>query len=67
MKVFEVTIEISNGKEINTSVQYVTSEENTLKSVADYFTRHCEQYEEDLKSVCEVITIVQDIKKNLVD
>jgi hypothetical protein len=65
MKVFEVTTEhIKNdSKEIIPSVQYVTSEENTIKSVVDYFTNHCEQYEEDLKSVREVVVIVQHLKK----
>ena len=63
MKVFEVTCEYvgSDGKEIIKECQYVTSKENTLKSVADYFTEHCEQYEKDLLGVCEVLTIVQNI------
>lgn len=63
MKVFEVTIEYceGNSKKITTSRQYVTSQADTLKSVVDYFTKHCEQYEEELKGVQEVVTIAQHI------
>ena len=63
MKVFEVKTEHCEGdsKEITTTIQYVTSEKNTLKSVVDYFTLECEQYEKDLIRVSEVITIVQYI------
>ena len=64
MKVFEVTTEYCKGdsKEIETMVQYVTSQSDTLKSVVDYFTAHCEQYGEDLKGVREVLVLVQHIK-----
>lgn len=64
MKVFEVTTESypSDSNKIETSVQYVTAEDNNLKSVADHFTMHCEQYEEELKGVREVLVIVQHIK-----
>ena len=63
MKVFEVITEHYPGdsKEILKSVQYVTSENDTLKSVADHFTEHCYQYEKDLISVREVLVIVQHI------
>lgn len=63
MKVFEVTIEYMHNKsnEIITEVQYVTSNEDTIKSVTDYFTQHCHEYEKDLKGVREVLTIVQNI------
>ena len=63
MKVFEVTYEYCHGgsKEITTERQYVTSEEGTLKSVTDYFTQHCLEYEKDLISVREALTIVQHI------
>jgi ribosomal protein S15P/S13E len=63
MKVFEVISEFcrSDSKEITTEVQYVTSEKDTLQSVTDYFTKHCEEYEKDLKGVREVLTIVQHI------
>jgi len=63
MKVFEITTEHCEGdsKEITTTVQYVTSTANTLKSVTDYFTGHCEQYEKELKSVREVLVIVEHI------
>ena len=64
MKVFEVITEHCEGdsKEITTTRQYVTSDDNTLKSVCDYFTTHCEQYEQDLISVRDILTIVQNIK-----
>jgi len=64
MKVFEVTIEYcrEDSNEIITERQYVTSEEDTLKSVTDYFTNHCYEYDKELKSVREVVTIVQHIK-----
>ena len=62
MKVFEViTEECGEGKEIVSTVQYVTSKHDTLKSVTDYFTEFCEQYEKDLKSVREVLTISEHI------
>jgi len=65
MKVFEVTTEhySEDSKQISKQVQYVTTDKNTLKSVVDYFTKHCEQYEEDLIGVREIIVIVQHIKE----
>ena len=65
MKVFEVTTEHceADSKEITTTVQYVTSEENTIMSVVDHFTRHCYEYEKDLKGVREVLVIVQHLSK----
>lgn len=69
MKVFEVICQFcpDDSKEILTETEYVTSEENTLKSVVDYFTRHCYEYEKDLISVREVLTIVQHIKEQKVE
>jgi ribosomal protein S15P/S13E len=66
MKVFEVISEYCPGdsKEVITERQYVTSEEDTLLSVTKYFTRHCEEYERDLKSVREVLIIVQHISES---
>ena len=65
MKVFEVTADYCEGdsKEIITERQFVTSEDDTLKSVTDHFTIHCEQYEKDLKGVREILVIVQHIGK----
>ena len=65
MKVFEVITEYSDGdsKEIHTMVQYVTSEENTLLSVTEYFTKHCEEYDKELKSVKEIVVITEHIKQ----
>lgn len=64
MKVFEVTTEHceNDSKEITTTVQYVTSEEDTLMSVVDHFTRHCYEYEKSLIGVREVLVIVQHIQ-----
>jgi ribosomal protein S15P/S13E len=64
MKVFEVVIEFCRDKSqiIEKDVQYVTSEENTLLSVAEYFAQHCFEYEKDLISVREVLTVVQHIQ-----
>jgi len=65
MKVFEVITEHCEGdsKEITTTHQYVTTADDRIKSVVDYFTDHCEQYEMELKRVAEVVTIVQHIKQ----
>ena len=65
MKVFEVIVEYckDDSTEIITSREFVTSEDNTIKSVVDYFTQHCVEYEKELKSVREVLTIVQSIGK----
>ncbi|MCP5014477.1 MAG: hypothetical protein GY938_04255 [Ketobacter sp.] len=63
MKVFEVTTEYcsSDSKEIITERLYVTSNDNTLRSVVNHFTAECEQYEKELKGVREVLIIVQHI------
>ncbi len=65
MKVFEVLTEHCEGdsKNITTSCQYVTSSENTLKSVVDHYTKHCYEYQKDLKGVKEVLTIVEHIEQ----
>ena len=63
MKVFEVICEYcqDGSEEMVTVQQYVTSEENTLKSIVDHFTRHCLEYEKNLVGVREVLTIVQHL------
>ena len=63
MKVFEVITEHCEGdsKEITVTAQYVTSKDNTLLSVTEYFTKECEEYEKDLKSVKEIVVITQHI------
>ena len=63
MKVFEVITERceSDNKKITETVQYVTSAKNTFLSVADYFTTYCDEYGVDLKSIKEVMNIVQHI------
>ena len=61
MKLFQVTIEScqSDSDEILTEKWYVTGE--TIKSVTDYFTRYCSEYEKELKGVHEIVTTVQHI------
>jgi len=63
MKVFEIITEHCEGdsKEITTTQLYVTCNTNLIEDVAKYYAVHCEQYEKDLKSVREVITIVENI------
>ena len=63
MNVLEVTTEHCEGdsKEITTTVHYVTSEKNTILSVTEHFTKHCDQYEIELKGVREVLAIVQHL------
>ncbi len=65
MKVFEVTTEHCEGdsKEITRTVQYVTSSDNRLKSIVDYYTKHCKEYEKKLIGVCEVLTIVEHLEE----
>ncbi len=65
MKVFEVTTEHCEGdsKEITKTVQYVTSSDNRLKSVVDYYTKHCYQYAKELIGVHEVLTVVEHIEE----
>ena len=65
MKVFEVVTEhCRENNKIETMRQYVTAENDSLQLVAQYFTAHCTQYDEELKSITEVATIVQHIKKD---
>ena len=64
MKVFEVITEfaVKDEHEITRETQYVTSEEDSILTVTEYFARHCFEYEKELISVREVITIVQHIE-----
>lgn len=64
-KVFEVITETypKDTTEVIEQRQYVTSEDDNLLDVAEYFKMHCEQFEEELKSVREVLVIVHHIKK----
>ena len=63
MKVFEVITEESNNEtlEISTSRQYVTSEDNSLLSVTEYFTHQCSQLTMELTSVREILTVSNNI------
>ena len=66
MRVFEVICEYPDQKSdaIITERQYVTAEQDTIKAVTDYFTEYCYQYEKELKSIGEVLIIVQHIPKS---
>ena len=59
MKVFQVVTEHIEGKhhKVITTHEYVTSEEDTLKFVTDFYTEHCYQYDKELKSVSEILVI----------
>jgi len=63
MKVFEVIIERcdEDSTEVINSIQYVTSEEDTIKSVTDYFTMYYHDLDQELKSVKEILVIIQHI------
>lgn len=64
MKVFEVVTEYSEGdsKEVIKSAEYVTSRTNSMLNVVAYFTNHCNEYEKELISVREVLTVVQEME-----
>lgn len=64
MKVFEVSIDYcpDDSKEVIREVNYVTSKEDTLLSVTEYYTRHCHEYEKDLISVREALTVNLQIR-----
>ena len=64
MKVFEVVTEYSEGdsKEVIKSAEYVTSRTNSMLNVVAYFTNHCKEYEKELISVREVLTVVQEME-----
>ena len=60
--VFEVITErLDKDNTVKETRQYVTQESNSLEEVARWFTRHCEEYDEDLKSVREVVSLMQHI------
>ncbi len=63
MKVFEVLTEYYHPitDVILKETQYVTSEKNTIKSVTDYFDMHCKDYNKELKSIREILTVVEHI------
>lgn len=60
MKVFEVLYERyeDDGRIVDVR-EYVTGA--SLKIVADFYTRQCEELEDGMKSVREVLTIVRHI------
>ncbi len=62
MKVFEVTTELTENNETRQIIEYVTSDDDKLCSVFNYYVDHCKQYELELVGIREVITIVNNIK-----
>jgi hypothetical protein len=66
MKVFEVLIERTDehSQEVTQERRFVTSEYGTLKSVADYYTQHCFEYELELLSVRYILTVVHNITED---
>ena len=64
MKVFEVTCEYcqNDSKEMITELQYVTSADDTLLSVTEFFTKKCDEFGANLIGVRELLTIVQHIR-----
>jgi len=62
MKVFEVITENSDeDKKVIQTVEYVTSEIDSILDVVDFFTEYCDQYDIDLKGVREVLVISQHL------
>jgi ribosomal protein S15P/S13E len=65
IKVFQVICEYTgdDGEVIEES-QFVTHESNSLLGVTKHFTKHCDEFEKDLKSVRDVLNIVEHINVN---
>lgn len=63
MKVFEVICEYceSSSTAVIEERHFVTAEDDSLQSVVNYFTQHCEEYEKDLKGVHAILTVSQRI------
>lgn len=64
MKVFEVIMQYceEDGK-ITTQRWNVTSDENTLSSVAEHFAKQCQYNQEDLKGGTVVCVISEHVKR----
>ena len=64
MKIFEVITEyIEEDNKITTQRQLVTCEDDDILTVTKYFSRECNELEQELKTVAYVADIVQHIKK----
>jgi len=66
MKVFEVKTQrlAKDSNKLHDTVRYVTAADDSLLTVAKEYTEFCEQHEEELLSVREVITICHHIEVN---
>ena len=64
MKVFEVITEYCEGagKEVTRDRSYVTAQGDDFLLVVKQMVLHCLQYQKDLVSVAEVLTVVEHIK-----
>ena len=65
MKVFEVLTEYleKDSDKIITERQYVTSFDESIATITQYFAKHCTEYEKELVGVRDVLTIVQHIRE----
>ncbi len=61
MKLFRVETEHYDANEVITTTQYVTAHDDRLKTVVDHFTKHCWEYEKELKLVQEAAVIAEHI------
>lgn len=63
MKIFEVRSEyMEENREITEQIQYVAGDD--IQQVCIHFVVECEQFERDLKSVRQVLTVVQDLRSS---
>ena len=64
MTVFEVITEqcSASGATMTESIRYVTHDCNSLLGVTEYFNKRCEEYDECLIGVREVLVIAQHIE-----
>lgn len=69
MKVFEVITEhCEDGSDkLITTRQYVISDDDSMKTVVDHFTRHCVEFDKELKAVQEVVTVTERIPQGAKD
>ena len=63
MKVFQVITERTNdeNKEVMQVSRYVTSFDNSFLTVSSCFSKYCEEFEEELIAIKEILTISQHI------
>lgn len=64
MKVFLVAMEYSSKErqEILTQKQYVTSSDDSIATVTNFYINYAKQYEMNLISIQEILTVVRHIE-----